>query len=390
VAIARDEDYWREVQRAFTCDRTLCNLNNGGVSPSPSVALDAQRRHLAASNDAPAYTLWQVLEPRKEIVRERLARAWGVDPEELALVRNASEGLQTCQLGFDLVAGDEVLTSNQDYPRMRTTFRQRERREGVVLREVSLPPPEADDAAVVDAFRAGISERTKLMLVSHMINLNGRVLPVRALCALGREHGIPVIVDGAHAFGHIPFRIPELECDYYATSLHKWLAAPHGTGLLYVRRERISGLWPLMAASEGMDANVRKFEEIGTHPLAQILAIAEALDFHLGLGHERKLARLVYLRDRWALRLAQNERTRLHTNFAPGKSGAIAMAEFEGLDSYALSNWLWHEHRVLVPAISHEDFSGVRVSPSVYTSLEEVDRFSELVEHALEHGLPGN
>ena len=388
-AIARDEDFWREVQRAFPCDRTLSNLNNGGVSPSPAVALDAQRRHLAASNEAPAWSMWRVLEPRKEIVRERLAREWGVDPESVALVRNASEGLQICQFGFDLEPGDEVLTSTQDYPRMRNTFRQRERREGVVLREVRLPGPEAEDALVVEAFRAALSERTRLMLVCHVINLNGRVLPVRELCALGREHGVPVVVDGAHAFAHLPFRLDELGCDYYATSLHKWLAAPHGTGLLYVARERIPGLWPLMAAEEEQDADIRKFEEIGTHPAAQTLAIAEALDFHLGLGHERKYARLVHLRDRWARRLAANPRTRLHTSLEPGRAGAIALVEFEGLDTTALRQWLWREHRILLTQITHDELNGLRVSPSVYTSVEEIDRFAERIEHALAHGIPG-
>ena len=386
---AGDEDFWATIARAFTVDRSLVNFNNGGVSPSPAFVQEAMRGHLEASNEAPAYSMWRVLEPRRETVRQRLAQFNGVDPEEIAITRNASEGLQICQLGFDLQPGDQVLTTTQDYPRMRTTFRQRERREGIELVQFSLPAPAEDPAEVVRRFEEHITDRTRLILVSHMVYLNGQVLPVREVTQLGRERGIPVIVDGAHAFAHMDFRIADLDVDYYATSLHKWLFAPHGTGLLYVRRSKIEGLWPLMAADEKQSGDIRKFEEIGTHPAANTLAISEALTFHEGIGPARKLARLVHLRDTWANRLLENDRVRLWTSQLPGLAGGIANVAIEGVDPRELSSWLWREHKILVTAIQHEECPGLRVSPSVYTTPSEVDRFCAAVETVLRDGLPG-
>lgn len=387
--VARDEDFWVPVQQAFTVDRTLVNLNNGGVSPSPAFVQEAVKRHLDLSNKAPTYYMWRIQEPMKEGVRQRLAREWGVDPEEVALTRNASEGLQICQFGFDLRRGDEVLTTTQDYPRMITTFRQRERREGVILRQVEIPVPAEDPQQIVEIFREAITPRTRLILICHMINLTGQILPVRELAELGRRRGIPVLVDGAHALAHVHFRLPDLACDYYAVSLHKWLFAPHGTGLLFVRRDKIAGLWPLMAAPEGMDADIRKFEEIGTHPAANTLAIGEALTFHQGLGGARKEARMRYLRDYWAQALLSHDRFRLHTSLDPRFSCGIATVELVGVDSTKLADWLWNRHRILTVAIHHPQFQGLRISPSVYTLLEELDRFVEAMVYAARHGIPG-
>ena len=386
--VATNEAFWVEVQRGFVVDRTVINLNNGGVSPSPAAVQEAQRRYQEYSNAAPVHTMWRVLEPQRETVRENLARFFGCDQEEVALTRNTSEGLETCQLGFDLRPGDEVLTSNQDYPRMIATFKQRERREGIVLKQISLPTPAEDPEQVVRLFEAAITPKTRLILASHMIFLTGQVLPVREIAALGRRRGIPVLVDGAHSFAHLAFTQADLDCDYYATSLHKWLFAPHGTGMLYVRRERIRGLWPLMAAPPELDGNIRKFEEIGTHPAAPYLAIAEALAFTTGIGPRRKEARLRYLRDRWAARLSRHARMRLHTSLKPAFSCGLALVQIEGLDSGQLADYLWGKHRIIVAAIKHDEFEGIRVAPSVYTTPDEIDRFCEVVEGVLEKGLP--
>lgn len=386
-AVARDEDFWFEVARAFTVDRTLINLNNGGVSPSPAWVQETMKRHLDYSNLAPTYTMWQILEPQREGVRARMARAWGVDPEEVAFTRNASEGLQTMQLGIDLARGDEVLTTTQDYGRMITTFRQRERREGIVLRQIQIPVPAEDPAEVVRLFENAITPKTKAILACHMINLTGQILPVRELNAMARRHGIPLIVDGAHALAHFDFTLGELEVDNYSTSLHKWLFAPHGTGLLYVRREKIADVWPLMAAPERMDSDIRKFEEIGTHPAANYLAIGEALTFHEGIGGARKDARLVYLRNYWAERLLQHDRVRLHTSLKPGFACGIANVEIEGVDPTALIAHLWDKHRIISVAINHDEFRGIRVSPSVYTTLPELDRFVDAMEDVVRRGL---
>ncbi|MEZ4414502.1 MAG: aminotransferase class V-fold PLP-dependent enzyme [Gemmatimonadota bacterium] len=386
--VAANEDFWYEVQRAFSVDRSLVNFNNGGVSPSPIWVQEAMKRHLDYSNEAPAYTMWRILEPQRETVRQRFAREWGVDTEEIAFTRNASEGLQTMQLGIDLQRGDEVLTSTQDYGRMITTFRQRERREGIVMRQIQLPVPAEDPSEVVRLYEEAITPRTRMILMCHMINLTGQILPVRDVVAMARRHDIPVVIDGAHALAHFDFKLSDLECDNYSTSLHKWLFAPHGTGMLYVRRDKIEGVWPLMAAPEGMNGNIRKFEEIGTHPAANYLAIGEALTFHQGIGAARKDARLRYLRDRWADALLQHDRIRLNTSQKPGLACGIANVQVEGIDSAALTEWLWSTHRILVVAIKHAEFEGLRVSPSVYSSLEEVDRFIEAMETVVKRGIP--
>jgi len=386
---AHDEDFWRVAQNAFTPDRSLINFNNGGVSPATARVQEAQRAYLEHANQAPAYVLWRLQQPKKETVRARLAKLFGADTEEIAITRNASEGLQICQFGFDLEPGDEVLTTDQDYPRMRTTWVQRERRDGIVLREIKIPVPCEDPDEIVRRFKAAITDKTRLILMCHVINLTGQVMPVKEVAELGREHGIPVIVDGAHAFAHLVFDRDDLGCDFYATSLHKWLFAPFGTGLLYVRRDRIEKLWPLMAADEKNDDDIRKFEEIGTHPVPSILAIAEALTFHESIGGKRKLARLVYLRDRWAKRLTESDRVRLNTSLAPGFAGGIANVRIDGVKSGALATHLWKVHRILVTTIGHEDCEGIRVSPSVYSTIEEVDRFAEAMEEVIRNGLPG-
>ena len=381
--VAADEDFWREIQQAFTVDRTLINLNNGGVSPSPRVVQDAMRRYLEISNQAPVYSMWQLLEPQVESVRKGLAAAFGCDPEEMAITRNASEGLETCILGLDLERGDEVLTTNQDYPRMLTTWRQRERRDGVVLRTISfpVPPPSLDD--LLDRFRRAITPRTKVIQVCHITNLTGQVFPVREICRLGRERGIEVIVDGAHAFAHFPFTRDDLDCDFYATSLHKWLFAPHGTGFLYVRRSKIPKLWPLMAAPPEMDADIRKFEEIGTHPAANHNAIAEALAFQEGIGLPRKAARLRYLRDRWMRRLDGQRGVRIFTSFDPAMSGAIGNVGLDGVEPAKLAARLWDRRRIIVTPIVHDEFQGIRVTPNVYTTLGEVDAFAGEMERLI-------
>jgi isopenicillin-N epimerase len=382
------ELFWGEIARAFTVDRAMINLNNGGVSPAPRLVQEAMKRHLDLSNEAPAYSMWRWLEPEREGVRARLAQSFGADPEEIAITRNASESLQICQFGLDLERGDEVLTTNQDYPRMITTFKQRERREGIVLKQFSIPTPCEDPGEIVRRFEANLTPRTRLILVSHVVFLTGQVLPVAEVVALGRRHGIPVVVDGAHAIAHLDFTLAELDCDYYASSLHKWLFAPHGTGLLYVRKDKIPGLWPLMAASAEQDADIRKFEEIGTHPAANALAIAEALVFHETLGPARKLARMVELREAWAEPLSQHERVRFHTSRKPGFAGGVALVEIEGIEPEKLVAHLWDKHKIFTVAIQHDEFRGIRVSPSVYTLRSELARFVDAMETVVRDGLP--
>jgi selenocysteine lyase/cysteine desulfurase len=386
--IAADESFWREVQEAFTVDRTLINLNNGGVSPAPAAVQAAMKRYLDYSNIAPVYTMWDILEPQREGVRQRIALDFGCDTEEIALTRNASESLQICQLGIDLEPGDEVLTTTHDYGRMITTFKQRERREGIKLMQFPLPVPAEDPAEIVRLFEENITPRTRLILMCHIVNITGQIMPVKEVVQMARARGIPVIVDGAHAYAHFSFKHEDLDCDYYGSSLHKWLLAPHGTGLLYVRKEKIDGLWPLMASPEKMDSDIRKFEEIGTHPAANYLAIADALTFHQGIGAKRKEERLRYLTHYWVERLQAHDRVRINTSMKPEFSCAIANVQIEGVDTVKLKEHLWAKHRIIVVPIMHADFQGLRVTPNLYTTLEELDRFVDAMEHVIAHGLP--
>jgi selenocysteine lyase/cysteine desulfurase len=384
--VAANEDFWREIQDAFTVDRSLINLNNGGVSPSPRAVQDAMRRYLEYSNAAPSYTMWGILEPQVESVRSRLAAAFGCDTEEMAITRNASEALEICILGLNLKPGDEVLTTNQDYPRMITSWRQRERRDGIKLRMISfpVPPPSMDD--LYERFERAVTPKTRVILVCHITNLTGQIFPIKRICRMGRERGIEVIVDGAHAFAHFPFKHSDLDCDYYGTSLHKWLLAPHGTGFLYVRKSKIKGLWPLMAAEEKQDDNIRKFEEIGTHPAANHNAIAEALSFHEGIGIERKAARLRYLKDRWARRLETQKGVKILTSFDPQQSCGLANISVEGIDPRGIGEYLWKKSRIIVTPIVHDEFSGLRITPNVYTTLAEIDTFADAMETIIKSG----
>jgi selenocysteine lyase/cysteine desulfurase len=388
AGVADDEEYWSHIQRAFDTDRTLINLNNGGVCPTPTHVLEAMIRDLQFTNELPVEHMWRVLEPRVEFVRRELAEEFGCDPEEMAITRNASEAMEIMIFGLDLQPGDEVLVTTQNYPRMITGWRQRARRDGIVLKEISftVPPPSLEH--IVERYAEAITPRTKVIEVTHITNLSGQIMPVREIVELARPRGIQVFVDGAHAFAHFPFTRDDLDCDYYGTSLHKWLLAPIGTGFLYVRKDKQRDLWPLMAAPESMDDNIRKYEEIGTHPAANHNAIAAALAFHQGIGAERKIARLRYLRDRWAKRLLEeSDRVAILTPLDSNWGGAIGLVSVDGIDTKALPGWLRRNYGIVTVPILHPEFHGLRVTPNVYTTVDEVDQFAEAMLVAIESGI---
>lgn len=385
---ARDEEFWFDIQQSFSVTRGLINLNNGGVSPSPRIVTEALVRYLWQQEDATAYTMWQILEPQSETIRTGLAELFGCDREEVAITRNTSDSLEALLFGFDLKPGDEVLTTTQDYPRMLTTLRQRERREGIVLKTVRVPVPPKDPSEITAAYEAAFTPRTRLVLVSHVLNLTGQITPVRDICEFARRRGVETIVDGAHSFAHFEFKRDDLACDYYGTSLHKWLHAPKGTGMLYVRRDKIKKVWPLLAAEESMDADIRKFEETGTRSAAQRLAIGEALLFHQGVGPARKEARLRMLARHWMNRLKDEPRVRFNTSFDERQSCALANVHIEGTEPTALCDYLMSRHKIFATPIVHEEFKGVRVTPSVYTTLKELDRFCEVMSAVARKGLP--
>jgi len=386
--IAQDEDYWSVIQNSFTVTRGIVNLNNGGVSPSPRIVTEALVRYIWQQEDATAYTMWQILEPQSETIRTGLAEIFGCDREEIAITRNASESLEILLMGLDLKPGDEILTTTQDYGRMLTTLRQRERREGLVLKLVQIPIPPKNLSEITAAFERGITPKTRLILISHQINLTGQITPVKAVCEMARAKGIETIVDGAHSFAQFDFKQKDLGCDYFGTSLHKWLYSPKGTGLLYVKRDKIEKLWPLMAAESAQASDIRKFEEIGTHSAAPRLAIGESMLFHNAIGGKRKEARLRYLSRYWMNRLKDVPKIGFNTSFDPSQSCAIANVKVEGIEPTAIGNYLFNKHRIFTTPIVHEEFKGIRITPNVYTTLNELDRFCDLMERIGRKGLP--
>ncbi len=384
--VAKNEDYWAEIRDAFTIDRNIVNLNNGYVSPAPKIVQDALRRQLDYSDMGPYHTMINQLERQIEMVRVRLAQNAGCDPEEMAITRNSSEALEIAQFGIDLKPGDEVLTTNQDYPRMLTTFKQRERREGIVLKQISfpVPPPSMDD--LYQRFERAVTPKTKLILVCHITNRTGQIFPIRRICDMAHSRGIPVIVDGAHAFNHFPYKISDLNCDYYGVSLHKWTCAPIGTGFLYVKKDRIASTWALMAANKSQDNDIRKFEEIGTHPAANHNGISQALVFNENIGIERKSARLRYLRNRWAHRLRENPKCETLHSEDPAQSCGIGFLAFKGgIDPGKIADALLTKHSIVTARVKHEEYDGLRITPHIYSTVRDIDYFADCVEREVKN-----
>ena len=388
AALAGDEDYWSEIGRAFDLDRSMINLNSGGCSPAPTHVIEQMIRDLRFSNELPVDHMWRVLEPRIESVRRDLAQEFGCDPEEMAITRNASESNETMIFGLDLKAGDEVIMTTQNYPRMQNAWQQRQRRDGVVLKKVKVETPVKSVSSYVEHIANAITPSTKVIEVMHISFRTGYIAPVREIVELAKPKGIQVLVDGAHAFAHFPFTRDELGCDYYGTSLHKWLHAPIGTGFLYVRRDKIKSLWPLMAGSVEQEGDIRKYEEIGTHPAANHNAIAVAVAFNRGMGADRKVARLRLLRDRWSRQLlAASDRVKMSAPYRPTEGGAIGVVSIEGMDMGKLTGWLLDKHRIVATPIVNDEQNSMRITPNVFTTLNEIDIFADRVLKAMKSGI---
>ncbi|MBN1222455.1 MAG: aminotransferase class V-fold PLP-dependent enzyme [Candidatus Aminicenantes bacterium] len=386
--IARDERFWFQVQQAFNIDRSIINLNNGGVHPAPRVVMDALKRYLDWSNGAPVYNSWAVLRPRKELIRQQIADTFGCSPEEIALVRNVTEALQIPLLGLNLKAGDEVLTTSHDYPSMKNALYQREKREGIVVKTFNFPYPPENLHVLTDLFKRNMTAKTKLILLCHITNLTGQIFPLKEISEIARERGIEIVVDGAHAFGHFDFKQTDIDCDIYGANLHKWMMAPIGTGFLYVKKEKIKDIWPLFPAPEPLGDDIRKFEHVGTQPEALQLAVGEALAFHHGIGAKNKEARLRYLRDYWAKKVEKLPGVKILTSFEPEQSCGLGAFSVENMDLLKLTKILFDKHKIFTIAVTvPEDTSAIRVTPSIYTTLGELDFFIETLSHYIRNGI---
>ena len=379
--IASDESFWQGIQNAFDIDRTVINLNNGGLSPQPRVVIDSFKKQVDFANKLPAYNLWEELEPKVERVREKLADAFGCDKEEIAITRNTSESLEIIQQGMNLKTGDEVLTTYLDYPRMITTFEQMNRRYGINIVKIDYPTPLLNREDYINAIADGITNKTKVILISHVCNVTGQILPVKEISQMAHEKQIQVICDGAHSFNHIPFKLSDIECDYFGTSFHKWTYAPVGTGMLYMKKELIKNIWPLMPAPKEMDNDIRKFEEIGTHPAANHNAVLEALEFNNMIGIERKAERLRYLNKIWINKLREFPNVKFNINIDDETNWAgIINFYIEGVNTSKLEGYLWNKHNILTVAVRRDGFEGIRVTPNVYTTAAEIERFAEVIK----------
>ncbi|GAA4748513.1 aminotransferase class V-fold PLP-dependent enzyme [Flavisolibacter ginsenosidimutans] len=375
--LASDEDFWYYIQQSFTVSPSLINLNNGGVSPAPKTVQDAMKRFYDYSNEAPSYYMWRVLDQGREPLRANLAKLAGCNAEEIAINRNSSEGLETVIFGLTLKEGDEVVLSKQDYPNVVHAWQQREQRDKVKLVWVNLELPSEDESYLVKQYVNAFSSKTKAVNITHIINWTGQILPVRKIADEAHKRGIEVVVDGAHSLAHFAFTIPELGADYFASSLHKWLYAPIGSGVLYVRREKIKNLYPLFAANDTLTNDIRKFEQLGTRPFYIEQAIGKAIEFHDAIGIERKQKRLHYLKNYWMEKVKDVRGVKLLTSLNPKWGCAIGMVAIEGKKPSELDAFLFNNYKVHTTTINWENISGVRITPNVYTTTKNLDTLVE-------------
>jgi len=374
--MAEQEDYWSTIQQAYSASSApVLNLNNGGVSPSPLPVLQAVERYSQLSNQGPSYYMWRILDQGREPLREKLALLGGADPEEIAINRNATEALNTIIYGLDLSKGDEVIGCHFDYGNMMQAWRQRQEREGIVYKQLDFQFPIEDDDFIVQAYKEAITEKTKIIHVTHVINWIGQIMPVKKICRMAHEHGIEVIVDGAHSFGLLDFKIPELEGDYFGTSLHKYLSAPIGSGMLWIKKEKISKVWPLLCNGQPKSENIRKFETIGTRSFPIEQGIGEALNFHNGIGTKRKEERVRYLKNYWAEKALEIPGVKIHTSLKAPYSCAIAGVSVAGMTPKELEDNLLARFQIHTVAIPYRNLDCVRVSPHIYTRLPDLDKF---------------
>jgi selenocysteine lyase/cysteine desulfurase len=379
---ARDEDTWAIIRKAFDYPTDFTNLENGYYSPMPKIVLENYLSDFRRINQETTLFMRTKMDPAKEAIREKLADFAGIDKEELALTRNTTESMDLLISGLPLRQGDEVVVSVYDYGSMVEAFEQLAERHGIVVKKVELPVVPTSAEALIAPFRAAITERTRVMLVTHMIHLNGTILPVKALTALGRQHNVLVLVDAAHSFAHVNYKIPDLECDFLGCSLHKWLCAPLGNGLLKVSKDKIAQVWPLFGDRVQPKDNIRKFEHHGTRAPAAWLGIGHAIDFHNSIGSAQKEARLHYLKSYWTERVRDMPHVQLHTAVQSEFSCAIANVGVRGKTPAALAEYLYKEHKIFTVAISTGGIQGVRVTPHLYNTTADLDKLVRALELA--------
>jgi selenocysteine lyase/cysteine desulfurase len=380
IDAAADEDYWSTIQQSFTVSPNIINLNNGGVSPSPRVVQEAVARYNNLTNEGPSYFMWRILDQGREPLREKLAALAGCDKEEVAINRNATEALNTVIYGLSLKAGDEVIGTKQDYPNMINAWKQRATREGIVYKQISFVFPIENDEAIVEAYEKAITPKTKIIHVTHVINWIGQIMPVKKISDMAHRHGIEVICDGAHSFGLMDYAIPNLGCDYFGTSLHKFLSAPIGSGMLWIKKEKIEKIWPLVCNDKPQGTDIRKFETLGTRSFPIEQGIGEAANFQMAIGSKRKEERIRYLKNYWAQKVKDIPKVKIHTSFQAAYSCAICGVSVDGMTPGEVETALFNDYKIHTVGIVWENVSCVRITPHVYTRLQDLDKLVKAIE----------
>jgi selenocysteine lyase/cysteine desulfurase len=371
--LAKEEDFWLTIRKGYRLNPDMINLENGYYNFLPEETLEKLIAHIRDVNYQASYYMRTVQFEKKAAMAAKLAELAGCPADELVITRNTTESLDTIIGGFDWKPGDEALMAEQDYPAMLSMFKQVAKRHGVVNKIVSVPNNPSSDDELVNLYANAITPQTKLLMICHMINLTGHILPVRKICDMAHKKGVQVMVDGAHAFGHFKFTIPELGCDYYGASLHKWLSVPLGSGLLWVKKSNISKIWPLIAPYDMSPDDIRRLNHIGTHPVYTDLTIEDAISYYNMLGAERKEARLRYIQNYWTAKVRDMPHVILNTPEDPSRSCAIANVGVKSLKPGELGDVLWKKYKIYCAPIDGANVHGCRITPNVYTTTAELD-----------------
>jgi selenocysteine lyase/cysteine desulfurase len=373
--LAADEEFWAEIRGDYKLKPDYINLENGYYCFLPQETLEAFISHVREVNYQGSYYMRTMAANDKMKAIERLAKLAGCSPDEIGITRNTTESLDTVIAGFDWKPGDETVMAEQDYFSMLTMFKQVGKRYGVVNKIVSVPNHPANDDEIVNLYASAITPKTRLLMVCHMVNVTGQILPIRKICDMAHSRGVQVLVDGAHAFAHIKFSIPDLHCDYYGASLHKWLSVPLGAGLLYVKKEHIPTIWPLLAPGEKKDDDISRLNHTGTHPVATVLAMHNAIDYYEKLGADRKEARLRFLQQYWTNKVRNLPHIIINTPADPARSCAIANVGIKGMKPQDLADTLLKKYKIYTVAIDGANVHGCRITPNIYTTTRELDVF---------------
>jgi len=373
IELAQNDDFWLQIRNGYKLKPDYINLENGYYCIQPQEVLEAYISHIRYVNLQGAYYMRTVQYENKNKVAQKLAALAGCSPEELIITRNTTESLDMIIGGQDWKEGDEAVMAQQDYGAMLDMFEQVSKRYGTINKIISVPNHPKSDEEIVELYANAITSKTKLLMVCHMINITGQILPVRKICDMAHSKGVPVMVDGAHAFAHIQFKMSDLNCDYYGCSLHKWLSVPLGAGFLYVKKEHISKVWPLFAESNKKEDEISRLNHTGTIPVHTDLAISNAIDFYNSIGASRKEDRLRYLQNYWTSKVRNLPNLLINTPEDNNRCCAIANVGIKNMKPSDMAEMLLKKFKIYTVAIDGKGVQGCRITPNVYTTTSELD-----------------